>query len=255
VDSSPALARDGAICFGSWDRRFYTLKPDGSLKWQFETGGPIESSPAIGADETIYFGSHDRKFYALTRDGGKRWEYATGGPIISSPALNGDGVIYFTSVDGFLYALTEEGRLKWRLHTGGITGSSPVIGADGVIYAGVNDSVWAVTPDGARKGVRGMQDFVESTPAVAAADTVYALPRFRDLVALDSEMRVVWFSSSLHAHGGSPSPVIGPGGVVYVPDGWSHLCALEARVPAGHTPWPRFRCDFRNTGHAGVSAQ
>ena len=254
VDSSPALARDGAICFGSWDKRFYALKPGGSLTWQFETGGPIDSSPAIGADETIYFGSHDRKFYALTRDGAKRWEYATGGPIISSPALNGDGVIYFTSVDGFLYALTEEGRLKWRLHTGGITASSPVIGPDGVIYVGVNDSFWAVTPDGATKGMRRTRDLVESAPAVTAADTVYVLPRTLDLVALDSELRVVSVSSPLYGHG-SPSPVIGPGGVVYVPDRWNNLSALEAGVPAGHTPWPKFRADARNTGHATVSVR
>jgi len=40
---------------------------------------------------TVYFGSHDRRFYALSPDGKKLWEFATDGPIISSPAWIGTG--------------------------------------------------------------------------------------------------------------------------------------------------------------------
>ena len=248
-DSTPAIGSDGTLYFGTFHQKFYAVSSNGVVRWTLKTGSEIKSSPAIGADGTIYFGCRDRKLYAVSPQGKKKWEFAAGEWVDSSPALARDGAICFGSWDKRFYALKPGGSLKWQFETGGPIDSSPAIGADGVIYAGVNDSVWAVTPDGARKSVRGMQDFVESTPAVTAADTVYALPRFRELVALDSEMRVVWFSSSLHAHGGSPSPVIGPGGVVYVPDGWSHLCALEARVPAGHTPWPKFRANLRNTGN------
>ena len=90
VDSSPALANDGVICFGSWDKCFYAVGTDGIKRWQFLTAGPIDSSPAIGGNGTIYFGSHDNKCYALTGGGQKRWEYLSGGPIISSPALSRD---------------------------------------------------------------------------------------------------------------------------------------------------------------------
>ncbi len=99
------IGTNGVIYFGSWDRKFYALNTDGSKKWEFATGGPIDCSPAIGADGTIYFGSHDGKFYALNPDGTKKWVFATGGAIVSSPALNADGTIYFSSVDGKLYAL------------------------------------------------------------------------------------------------------------------------------------------------------
>ena len=111
----------------------------------------IDSSPAIGTDGTIYFGSHDRKFYALAPDGRKKWEFATGGPIVSSPALNQDQCLYFTSVDGCLYALNLDGSLRWRLRTGGITESSPVIGTDGTIYVGVLEFPWAISADGHKK--------------------------------------------------------------------------------------------------------
>ena len=72
-------------------------------------GNIIVSSPAIGADGTIYFGSHDKNFYALKPDGTIRWTFATGGQIISSPAIGADGTIYFTSTDGNLYALNPDG--------------------------------------------------------------------------------------------------------------------------------------------------
>jgi len=61
--SSPAIGADGTIYFGSWDKNFYALNPDGSQKWVFATSNIVVSSPAIGADGTIYFGSHDKKFY------------------------------------------------------------------------------------------------------------------------------------------------------------------------------------------------
>ena len=81
-------------------------------------------------DGTVYFGSHDKKFYALRPNGTKLWEFATGGQIVSSPALNKNECVYFSSVDGFFYALNLDGKLRWRLQTGGITESSPVIGPE-----------------------------------------------------------------------------------------------------------------------------
>src|SRR5215471_3638542 len=69
IDSSPAIAPDGTIYFGSWNDRFWALKPDGTQKWVFHAGGEVRSSPAVAADGTVYFGCHDRKLYALQADG------------------------------------------------------------------------------------------------------------------------------------------------------------------------------------------
>ena len=123
-------------------------QPRWNQKWSFPSGGIIDSSPAIGADGTIYFGSHDKKFYALNPDGTKKWDFATGGQIISSPAIGADGTIYFSSTDGNLYALHPDGTELWRLRTGGAAESSPVLDSQGVIYLDVNNMATAVSGDG-----------------------------------------------------------------------------------------------------------
>ena len=90
----------------------YALNPDGSFKWSFQVVGAY-SSPAIGADGAIYFGSDDKKFYALSPAGTVKWYFQTGGHIYSSPAVGVDGTIYFGSDDGYFYALNADGTLKW----------------------------------------------------------------------------------------------------------------------------------------------
>jgi outer membrane protein assembly factor BamB len=246
VDSSPAVGRDGTIYFGSWDRHFYALNPDGSLKWKFQTGGIIDSSPAVGLDGTVYFGSHDNKLYALAPDGRKRWEYAAGGPIPSSPTLNGRGVVYFTSVDGFCYALKEDGSLRWRLKTGGATESSPVIGPDGTIYVGVNKCLWAITPDGTKRGEHPPLDQVRASPTVVAGNVTYVLFGYSWLFALDADQHDIW--SYLMGTRNLGSPAIGADGSLYIAGQYGAFCALDTRRPLARTPWPKFRANARNTG-------
>src|SRR6185503_20125254 len=77
-DSTPAIANDGTIIFGTFNSRLWAVRPDGTMKWKFRAGNEIRSSPAIANDGTIYFGSRDRKLYAVTADGKLKWKYATG---------------------------------------------------------------------------------------------------------------------------------------------------------------------------------
>ena len=65
MDSSPTIGSDGTIYVGSWDNNLYAIKPNGSKKWTFETGGGVDSSPTIGSDGTIYIGSRDNNLYAI----------------------------------------------------------------------------------------------------------------------------------------------------------------------------------------------
>jgi len=89
------------------DDKLYAINPDGSKKWEFETGGDARS-PAIGTDGTIYTGSNDDKLYAINPDGSKKWEFETGGDVRSSPAIGVDGTIYVGSSDNKLYAIHSE---------------------------------------------------------------------------------------------------------------------------------------------------
>jgi outer membrane protein assembly factor BamB len=256
VDSSPALARDGTVYFGSWDKSFYALDANGVEQWHFKTAGPILSSPAIGLDGTVYFGSNDKKLYALSRDGKKRWEFVTSGAIISSPALNGDEDLYFTSVDGCLYALKLDGTQRWRLRTGGITESSPVIGADGTVYVGVGAHLWAISADGEKKwGRTGDAEYpLDSTPVALVDGEVCCVSRYGWLYYYNSEgvLRYM-YKVGQYIYGCYSSPAVGSTGAIYLPDAIPFsspgFTSLRAGASLARTPWPKFRCNARNTGN------
>ena len=139
----PMFHHDRAL---SGRSQFDTGKNRGQLKWAFKTGAAIYSSPVIGTDGTIYFGSNDRNFYALTPDGRLKWKFATDDLIMSSPAIGADGTIYFGGERNFrrehwlqwLFALNPDGTIKWKFASDTYLGriQSPSIGRDGTIYAG-----------------------------------------------------------------------------------------------------------------------
>jgi outer membrane protein assembly factor BamB len=207
----------------------------------------VVSSPSIGANGAIYFGSHDAKFYALAPDGKKLWEFTVGGPILSSPALDWDGGIYFSSVDGFLYALNSTGGLRWRLLTGGITESSPVIGLDGTIFIGVNSQLWAITPDGKKKGALQDEDLIEAPPMVVGDGSICFISRYGLVKEASPEPRLKW-SSYLYDHG-CASLAVSTSGTLYVAGRWNQFYAIRASSPLAATPWPKFRGNSRNTGN------
>ena len=103
--SSPAVAADGTIYFGSYDYYLYALSPSGVLKWKYPTESYVESSPAVTTNGTIYFGSDDYYLYALSPNGSLKWKFLAGDYIDSSPALSSDGTVFVGCYDGYLYAV------------------------------------------------------------------------------------------------------------------------------------------------------
>jgi outer membrane protein assembly factor BamB len=68
IQSSPTIASDGAIIFGSDDGHLYALNPDRTLRWKYPAVGSIgavRSKPAIGPDGIIYFSAEDGRMYAI----------------------------------------------------------------------------------------------------------------------------------------------------------------------------------------------
>src|SRR5205823_2529808 len=61
------------------------------------TGGVVISSPAIADDGTLFFGSHDKSIYAADRTGQIAWRKVTGDLVWASPALGPGGVVYVGS--------------------------------------------------------------------------------------------------------------------------------------------------------------
>jgi len=157
IPTTAAVGEDGTIYFGSEDRMLYAINPDGTLKWQYMTGGPVDSSPALDSVGNIYFGSEDGYLYCRTPDNKEKWSpFLTGSGIFGSPAFSQDEkIIYIGSTDGSLYAVdTETGNNVWphEFRTGGKIVSSPVVGFDDTIYIGSLDHhLYAINSDGSQQ--------------------------------------------------------------------------------------------------------
>ncbi len=256
VTSSPAVASDGTVYFGSVEGYVYAVTQDGVQKWRYPAGstpiGSIEgATPTIAPDDgTVYIASLDASFYALdARTGEKKWSFAASSPSFSAPALGTDGTVYFRD-NLKLYALTSGGELKWNytLNTvdKGGTYCSPVVAADGTIYVGTTDgTLFAFTDSGASatlKWTYTANGDIYTSPAIAADGTLYfgtLSGRFYALTPGARAATVKW-SIALPAFNGtdasiSSSPAIGIDGTVYFAAYDHKLYALDP--VSGATKW------------------
>lgn len=144
IDSTPCVDTPGNCYFGSRDRFFYAVDPNGVILWsRFLTQG-IASSPLLDEREgRLYVADLSNTIYAFTLTGEELWRYKPRLPdiegvrlrIYSSPAIDDETFLYIGSGDKHLYAVDRNsGRLFWRENTGGVVDSSPVISADRYLY-------------------------------------------------------------------------------------------------------------------------
>jgi len=123
-----------------------------------------------------------------------KWTFRAG-LLAGSPAIGADGTLYFGSLDGNLYALNPDGTQAWRSALGQISGM-PALSTQDVIYVGVASPV---------------------------EEMFYALNR---------DGTVAW-SYHLAGYIVEASPLVGPGGAVYIAasnpqTGTGSLVALSA---------------------------
>lgn len=232
--SSPAIAADGTIYFGSRDNNLYAIDPDGSLKWTFDVGGD-SSSPAIASDGTIYVGSSitDNNLYAINPDGSLKWQFTMGDDILSPPVVTSNGIIYVGSKDHHLYAINPDGSPKWRFEARDRIVSSPAIAEDGTVYAGDYDGwLYAINPDGSLKWAydtaeRQLISFPVSTPAVGADGTIYVSADHTELFAINPDGSLKWVYDKEGIKGIS-SPAIAADGTIYVVSGDNYLFSISS---------------------------
>ena len=237
ISSSPAIGSDGTIYFGSADKYFYAINPNGTMKWKLGIGDGAGSSPAIGSDGTIYVGGNIN-LYAINSNGILKWRFKTGDSVESSPAIGSDGTIYVGSNDGYLYAINPSGALKWKLRTVAWAESSPAIGSDGTIYVtttsmdvgSVYQNVYAINSNGILKWlVEG--GGAETSPAVGSDGTIYVGSDDGNLYAI-SPNGILKMKAYI-GWGGNSSPAIGSDGTIYV-GGKADFYAIN---PNGSLKW------------------
>jgi outer membrane protein assembly factor BamB len=184
--SSPAIARDGTIFIGSYDRKIYALTPAGSNKWDYTLPPPIYiyfatyagvyGTPALGTDGTVYVPSENGKLIGLNPTNGvPKWTntLTPSDGLYGSPAVGASGTIYVGAYDGDFYAINPNGTRKWFYRAGGAIFASPSVGIDGTIYFGCDDGkLYAVKDNGATAMTRWT--FVTGTQAITAAPAIGA---------------------------------------------------------------------------------
>jgi outer membrane protein assembly factor BamB len=67
--TNPVVDAEGFIYFGSENNTFYSLDPEGNVRWVYY-GGPSRSTPAIGPDGTLYFTNSGGSLVAMGPGGG-----------------------------------------------------------------------------------------------------------------------------------------------------------------------------------------
>ncbi len=281
TESSPTIAEDGTIYFGSHDGYLYALNSDGTLKWKFKPAEPIYneqwkhysailSSPAIAKDGTVYIIAPDDHLYAV-KDGEEKWRFPFKWNAIdfwSSAAIGSDGTIYAGSartdqgsklVAG-LYALNPDGTEKWHYGIDAGVPSSPAIGKDGTIYINGNaikktadaatteGYLFAFNPDGTLKWRFKVQDWIESSPSIAEDGTVYTGSKEGRVYALNPDGSKKW--EFVTGDGVSGTPAIAKDGTLYVGSWDNNMYAIN---PDGTERW-KFEVDpgFESIGSSAA---
>jgi outer membrane protein assembly factor BamB len=194
---SPALDSAGNIYFGDEGGSFYSLTPDGRLRWQMRVSDTVNgaiSAAAVIANGAVCFPCSDQHVYALTLDGKPLWSYKTASAVVAAPALGADGTIYAADDSGLVYCLTNQGVLKWQFLTDDEVDNGLTVGPDGTIYV-PSDSLYAISPAGKRLWAQGAQE--QDNPFYGASigpdNDVYATNKDGYVYRLEAKTgRIVW---------------------------------------------------------------
>ncbi len=153
--SSPAVAYQNMMFFGSYDGHMYSVlwgdprSTSAIPRWRVIAGGPVTSKPVLAAEgENLIFASQGGSVYSCTAAFKiLNWEFRTGGPVTGDIFVDPSGT-YVASTDRSLYRLdTVSGVQRWRVRFPEPLGEGPVA-VGGVVYQfNVREGIAAVDAD------------------------------------------------------------------------------------------------------------
>ena len=116
--SLPAVGPDGTLYSGGWDGKLYSVSPDGTVNWTFETGAKIDAAPTVDGDGRIIVTSWDGSVYVVGQDGAEIWSHALDAVLDTSASVDEDGRVYVTTDDGRLVRFSPDGMVDWDIDLG-----------------------------------------------------------------------------------------------------------------------------------------
>lgn len=178
--------------------------------WHYSSGDVIRSSAAIADNGTIYIGSYDKNLYAFpVHSSEPSSKFNLGATAkFSSPAIDKDGTVFF-STNKKLYAINEAPSMteKWTADCEGTTQSTPVIGNDAVYICSNSGKLYAFTKsDGTKKWTVEYGKTCTSVPAIGTDGTIYLCGETADggvVMAVSEDGTVKWQQNSVSAFSNS----------------------------------------------------
>lgn len=252
VQSSPAVAADGAIWVGSLNTNLYALDPeDGDTICSVSPSvSSIASSPAIAPDGTVYVIDSSTHLFAVQPDCNIDWEFQLSDDGIAggndqSPAIAADGTIWAPSIDENVYALNANGTFKCRFEVGETVRSSPAIAADGTIYVSA-DGLYALNPTNCSQKWAFKPfgyTFSSASPIIDGNGNIYVRESFTAYSVAPSGVERWTLSVSPSGFNGDPTAAIGMDDVLLLPDGGffdnpNRLRAIGGGGDPGPSPSP-----------------
>lgn len=234
--ADPVTGPDQTVYVGSSDGNLYAFNPDGSVKWQFHTGGALYGSPAVDSERRLYLSCYynsESQLVALDTNGTMLWRYPLGGSLyegrgITSPVLGLDGRIAVGCMDYNVYMLYSNGLIGWSYNTGAAVTSPPAMADDGTVYVMSSDGVLhALTAYGEWLWDYDTLAPSRCSPTVDNAGVVIVGNDDGKLLALNPGGTLAW---SCDAGIGDllAGPALGPGGECYATGSSGRICALDA---------------------------
>jgi outer membrane protein assembly factor BamB len=204
VSSTPALALDGTLYFGSQDGHIYALRPDGTMKW-FLNAGSV--APTIGPDGTIYLTS-GKRLYAVDPSGALRWKYSNDElEFICCVTVTPDSTIYASAryeepqpegtdgkkIEGRLVSFNAQGERFWRHKLDEPPANGPVLAADMAFVVGTgNEAVYTFASDRTvRWGLKLRDDAIVSA-AIGPDGTIYVSDAKKTFYAISAAGKEKW---------------------------------------------------------------
>lgn len=204
--SSPVI-HNNRVYFGSGDGYVYALDlENGSLMWEFKTGGVVHSEPLV-YDDLVYFGSYDGFFYALDIISGKLvWRFKSIGQRyfpkgeMSGSAIAFEKMIFAAGRDFNLYALdAKKGHGVWNKYfQNGWALAKPAV-QDGVLFIGTSDdkALFALDPNTGQELWKTNVAFNVFAPPAFSENLVYVATLMGRIYAINRQSgSVVWTMDS-----------------------------------------------------------
>ncbi len=212
----------------------YAVNPDGTVFWQFATGGTALSHPVVTPD--------DRVLFATGHDGGAfLWSVTSSGhepretpEVWARPFLSvgGDGTVFLagrpTGLSTQARSLDRNGMLRWADGIGdAISPPRFSIHPDGWLALG-NLALAVYDTDGRRRWTAGGVNQTWAEPVWTAADRLLAVHSRQQLIAFSADGVGLWTNQLAQGSATIAGPAVDAQGQSYLTDLNSELHAIDA---------------------------